>query len=39
MVDLAVRYGQYGFRRITALLRAEVWWINHKKSAFGGWKG
>ena len=31
IVDLAVRYGRYGYRRITALLRLEGWWINHKK--------
>jgi putative transposase len=31
IIDLAVRYGRYGYRRITALLQAEGWWINHKK--------
>lgn len=31
IVDLAVRYGRYGYRRITALLQLEGWWINHKK--------
>jgi putative transposase len=31
IVDLAMRYGRYGYRRITALLQAEGWWVNHKK--------
>lgn len=31
IVDLAVRYGRCGYRRITALLQAEGWWVNHKK--------
>ena len=31
MVALAVQYGRYGYRRITALLRADGWWVNHKR--------
>jgi putative transposase len=31
IMDLAVRYGRYGYRRITAMLQAEGWWVNHKK--------
>ena len=31
MVDLATRYGRYGYRRITAMLRAEGWRVNHKR--------
>jgi putative transposase len=31
IVALAMRYGRYGYRRITAMLRAEGWWVNHKK--------
>ena len=31
MIQLATRYGRYGYRRITALLRDEGWWINHKR--------
>ena len=31
IVDLAMRYGRYGYRRITALLQAEGWWVNHKR--------
>jgi putative transposase len=31
MVDLATQYGRYGYRRITAMLRAEGWRINHKR--------
>ena len=31
IVDLAMRYGRYGYRRITAMLHAEGWWVNHKK--------
>ena len=28
---MASRYGRYGYRRITALLRAEGWRVNHKR--------
>lgn len=31
IVDLARQYGRYGYRRITALLRAEGWSCNHKR--------
>ena len=31
IVWLAREYGRYGYRRITALLRAEGWWVNHKR--------
>jgi putative transposase len=31
MIALATRYGRYGYRRITALLRAEGWQVNHKR--------
>jgi len=31
MVELATRYGRYGYRRITALLRREGWVVNHKR--------
>ena len=31
IVDLAGRYGRYGYRRITALLRIEGWTVNHKR--------
>ena len=31
IIDLASQYGRYGYRRITALLRAEGWHINHKR--------
>jgi len=24
-------FGRYGYRRITALLRGEGWWVNHKR--------
>ncbi len=30
MVELAVEYGRYGYRRVTALLRAEGFAVNHK---------
>jgi hypothetical protein len=26
-----VKYGRYGYRRVTALLRAEGWQVNHKR--------
>ncbi len=31
IVHLASKYGRYGYRRITALLRAEGWKVNHKR--------
>jgi transposase InsO family protein len=31
MVELATQYGRYGYRRITALLRAEGFKVNHKR--------
>jgi len=30
-VALATRFGRYGYRRITSLLRAEGWRVNHKR--------
>jgi hypothetical protein len=31
IVELACRFGRYGYRRITALLRREGWRVNHKR--------
>jgi len=31
MTELALQYGRYGYRRITALLQAEGWNVNHKR--------
>jgi len=31
IVRLATRYGRYGYRRITALLRNDGWRVNHKR--------
>jgi putative transposase len=31
IVDLARQYGRYGYRRITALLRASGWAVNKKR--------
>ncbi|MGV7222189.1 MAG: IS3 family transposase [Nitrospinales bacterium] len=31
MIDLATKYGRYGYRRITALLQREGWGVNHKR--------
>lgn len=31
IVGLATKYGRYGYRRITALLRREGWNVNHKR--------
>jgi transposase InsO family protein len=31
IVVLASKFGRYGYRRITALLRSEGWCINHKR--------
>jgi putative transposase len=30
IVELATKYGRYGYRRITALLKQENWKVNHK---------
>lgn len=31
MVDLALKYGRYGYRRITVLLQRDGWRVNHKR--------
>ncbi len=31
VIDLASQYGRYGYRRVTALLQAEGWRVNHKR--------
>jgi len=31
IIELACRFGRYGYRRITALLRREGWRVNHKR--------
>jgi len=31
IIELAGKYGRYGYRRITALLRNEGWHVNHKR--------
>ena len=31
IVDLTKQYGRYGYRRVTALLRADGWRVNHKR--------
>ena len=31
IINLATRYGRYGYRRITALLKQEGWKVNHKR--------
>lgn len=31
MTELAIQYGRYGYRRITAMLRIKGWKINHKR--------
>lgn len=31
IIELASMFGRYGYRRITALLRREGWWVNHKR--------
>ncbi len=33
IIRLASQYGRYGYRRITALLRADGWRVNHKRVA------
>jgi putative transposase len=32
IIDLATRYGRYGYRRITSMLREEGWRVNHKRT-------
>jgi putative transposase len=31
IIELASKYGRYGYRRITALLQGESWQVNHKR--------
>ncbi|MFC2021109.1 IS3 family transposase [Chloroflexota bacterium] len=31
ITELVTRYGRYGYRRITVMLRREDWQVNHKK--------
>ena len=31
MIELATKYGRYGYRRITAMLSSEGWRVNHKR--------
>jgi len=31
MIELATKYGRYGYRRITAMLCSEGWRVNHKR--------
>ena len=33
IIRLATQYGRYGYKRITALLRADGWHVNHKRVA------
>jgi len=33
VIALATRYGRYGYRRITAMLRQKGWQVNHKRVA------
>jgi hypothetical protein len=36
MVERAREYGRYGYRRVTALLRAEGFAVNHKRLSGSG---
>jgi len=31
IVELSSKYGRYGYKRITALLRTDGWYVNHKR--------
>jgi len=33
IIELASKYGRYGYRRITALLKRDGWYVNHKRVA------
>ena len=32
IISLVSEYGRYGYRRITAMLRADDWRVNHKRA-------
>ena len=36
LIELARRYGRYGYRKITALLRDAGWLVNDKRSSGSG---
>jgi len=38
IIELASRYGRYGYRRVTALLKNEGWIINHKCAERVWWR-
>jgi transposase InsO family protein len=31
IIETAKEFGRYGYRRVTALLRQQGWWVNHKR--------
>ena len=31
ILDVACQFGRYGYRRVTAILNLEGWWVNHKR--------
>ena len=31
IIELASIFGRYGYRQVTALLRLDGWWVNHKR--------
>jgi len=31
IIEMASIFGRYGYRRVTALLRLDGWWVNHKR--------
>ena len=31
IINLASKYGRYGYRRVTALLKTDGWRVNHKR--------
>ena len=40
IIELASKYGRYGYRRVTALLRRDGWHVNHKRVArIWRWEG
>ena len=42
ILEMASKYGRYGYRRVTALLRNDGWIVSHKRatrSGFGAKKG
>ena len=38
IIELASRYGRYGYRMVTGLLNNSGWHVNHKRGSSGIWR-